>query len=104
MTSNLEAFVAKLNTIDFGPIAHQLIHHPKGPQWSKYRTQSAIQQYQKFLFLHYQHPDRDLSPNATVDQVWHCHILDPEKYISDCIYLFGYILHHYPYQVPQVQE
>ncbi|NJL09636.1 MAG: hypothetical protein HC908_03855, partial [Calothrix sp. SM1_7_51] len=36
-------------------------------------------------------------PNKAVDQFWHQHILDTEKYYQDCQEVFGYFMHHFPY-------
>jgi hypothetical protein len=99
-TSQIQAFVTKLNQVDFGPIAFQLLHHPQGPQWNSAQVQTAILEYKEFLFQHFLHPDRTLEPNKTVDEVWHRHILDTQKYFDDCMHLFGHLVHHYPYPTP----
>ncbi|NJN86389.1 MAG: hypothetical protein HC881_08865 [Leptolyngbyaceae cyanobacterium SL_7_1] len=38
-----------------------------------------------------------LVPPDDIDQVWHYHILDTQKYATDCQHLFGYFIHHFPY-------
>ncbi|MBD2018613.1 hypothetical protein H6F43_00245, partial [Leptolyngbya sp. FACHB-36] len=37
------------------------------------------------------------TPTWEIDQVWHCHILDTDKYAKDCDTLFGQFIHHFPY-------
>lgn len=32
-----------------------------------------------------------------VDEIWHHHILDTRQYFRDCLQIFGYYFHHYPY-------
>lgn len=32
-----------------------------------------------------------------IDDFWHLHILDTQKYAEDCQVIFGYFLHHFPY-------
>ena len=90
-------FLEKLNALDLGPIVWQLLHSSRSEGWSSERALVAIAAYKHFLFAHYLHPDRSLSPTNDVDRVWHCHILDTQKYIDDCQWLFGRIIHHYPY-------
>ncbi len=36
-------------------------------------------------------------PNRFIDEFWHAHILDTEKYAKDCQQVFEQYLHHYPY-------
>jgi hypothetical protein len=82
---NLEAIITKLT-------------HPKDVhRWSREKAEFAVSQYKKFLFLNALYPDQELVPTREVDDVWHVHILDTEKYRNDCQYLFGRFLDHYPY-------
>lgn len=94
---NLALFLYKLNTLDLGPIAHQLIYPNEGQGWTFDQTRSAIAAYKRFLLSHYLNPDRAIRPTKTIDRVWHAHILDTQKYLKDCDRLFGYVLHHFPY-------
>ena len=100
MVSELQAgkvFREKLNALDLEPIAWQLLYSSSSQGWSFERVLRAIADYKRFLLAHYLHPDRVLAPTDDVDCVWHCHILDTQKYIDDCQWLFGRIIHHYPY-------
>jgi hypothetical protein len=36
-------------------------------------------------------------PSKEIDIFWHTHILDTQKYMSDCENLFGKYIHHFPY-------
>lgn len=38
-----------------------------------------------------------MPPSEEVDEFWHNHILDTQKYHQDCDMIFGKYLHHYPY-------
>lgn len=53
--------------------------------------------YRQFLTLRQRYPERTLVPSGLIDLVWHYHILDTRKYITDCERLFGAYLHHDPY-------
>jgi hypothetical protein len=35
-------------------------------------------------------------PSQDVDEFWHTHILDTEKYAGDCGSYFGRFIHHHP--------
>jgi len=37
-------------------------------------------------------------PTETIDEFWHAHILDTEKYFADSNRIFGRYEHHYPYR------
>lgn len=38
-----------------------------------------------------------LVPNRPIDEFWHAHIMDTEKYQADCQTVFGQYFHHFPY-------
>lgn len=102
MTSQLlrdhkRAFLTRLGQVDFGPIAFKLMNPEEEGGLTLEQATYAIQQYRRFLFLHYCYPDHPLVPSKAIDQVWHIHILDTEKYRKDCEFLFGRFLDHYPY-------
>jgi hypothetical protein len=44
-------------------------------------------------FLHLLAAGHEVTPPALVDDFWHLHILDTEKYASDCDKLGGFIHH-----------
>jgi hypothetical protein len=92
-----EKFLEKLNRIDFGAIAFKLMNPDDKAGWTIEQTTAAIEEYRRFLLLSYLYPERTIVPSQTVDRVWHEHILDTQKYQADCLEVFGYFLHHYPY-------
>lgn len=60
----------------------------------------AIEQYGCFLCLMSLYPDRPLVPTPILDQVWHVHILDTQRYRRDCLALFGQFIDHQPLGTP----
>lgn len=92
-----QEFLEKFNRIDFGPIGFKLMHPDGQNGWTLEEATAAIEQYRCFLLLVYLYPDRMIVPSRAVDQVWHEHILDTQKYQEDCLEVFGHLLHHYPY-------
>ncbi|MBD2180312.1 glycine-rich domain-containing protein-like [Planktothrix sp. FACHB-1355] len=87
----------KLEELNLDQIAFSLRHPQKGYGWDHAQTVLAIARYKMFLFLNYKHPECQLVPTQEIDEVWHQHILDTQKYAQDCQTLFGYFLHHFPY-------
>jgi hypothetical protein len=90
-------FLQKAQQLDLSPIAYQLMQSPAGPRWTKPQTVKALAQYLAFLYLSDCYPHLQLVPSLTIDQVWHYHILDTQKYAEDCQLLLGHMIHHFPY-------
>ena len=67
-----------------------------GLGWSSQRLDIAERQYKCFLYLRLKYGR--LPPTETIDEFWHAHILDTEKYIADTALIFGRYEHHYPYR------
>ncbi|WP_139189255.1 glycine-rich domain-containing protein [Thalassobaculum litoreum] len=68
-----------------------------GLGWSDERADVAIRNYRIWLYLVKNYLNTDLPPSKDIDEVWHCHMLNTEKYIDDCNRIFGFYLHHDPY-------
>lgn len=90
-------FIQRLSQIDFNPIKFKLVDSHEGPGWSSKEADQVINQYRRFLVLNYLYWDEGIVPTQEVDFVWHTHILDTLKYQEDCKFLFGQMLHHFPY-------
>ena len=65
--------------------------------WSLEKLEIIEGQYRKFLYLWKKYPEKNIPPSNDVDVFWHNHILDTEKYQKDCLNVFGYYKHHFPY-------
>lgn len=87
----------RLPAIDWGPIAFQLTDRHSGLGWSSERAATALAGYLQFLRAIALFPQAPLVPSEDVDQVWHCHLLDTQKYAADCQFLFGRFINHNPY-------
>lgn len=72
--------------------------------WSKDRALDVETQYRAFLKLNQMYPGVEFAPNSEIDEIWHTHILDTQKYAQDCDRLFGAILHHIPSYGDQPEE
>jgi hypothetical protein len=91
-----EIFNAKLAAMDLEPIIF-LLTSSEGHQWTLKQARLAEKWYRRFHELIHRYPSRTLVPTKTIDEVWHFHILDTQKYFDDCMELHGHIVHHFPY-------
>ena len=92
-----ESLLAKVNAIDLEAITYKVTTCPEGPQWSLEKAFHAEKWYRRFLYLTLQNPETSVIPTSAIDEYWHYHILDSQKYMKDCEFLFGSYLHHFPY-------
>lgn len=83
-----------IEALDLGPIKFKLM---KESNWSVEKLDDVEKQYKGFLHVCKNYPQLDVMPTQNIDEFWHTHILDTEKYMEDCNNIFGHYLHHYPY-------
>ena len=87
----------KIYDLDLEPIVIKAMDEEEGLGWSFEKAQEVEQIYRRFLTLVREKLDFSIVPTKDVDQFWHFHILDTQKYMQDCEQYFGYYLHHFPY-------
>lgn len=90
-------FMEDIDGLDFSMIKTKLQDKVEGQGWSKSKCHEAEKEYKRFLALKRTYPEKEIVPHKAVDQFWHQHILDTEKYAGDCDQIFGRFLHDYPY-------
>ena len=83
--------------LDLGSIKFSLTQREDGPSWSLDKTEALEIWYRRFLYLSSIYNDKVIVPSKEIDIFWHTHILDTQKYMSDCDTLFGKYVHHFPY-------
>ncbi|MEM9770412.1 MAG: hypothetical protein AAF889_02215 [Cyanobacteria bacterium P01_D01_bin.73] len=102
----LQALIGRLGCLDFGPLVQKLwdCHcqsYDGEDGWSRSRLYRAVQSYAGFLLDAALQPDVPLPAiSGDMDEVWHCHILQTQKYTDDCKDFFGYYLHHEGFPQP----
>lgn len=69
----------------------------EGHGWTFDFACRVSQEYRRFLVLCLQCHQDPIVPSTLVDDFWHLHILDTQKYTEDCQHCFGSMLHHFPY-------
>lgn len=93
-SDKIKFFTTEIDCLDFSQIDQKLVGTC---MWSKEKVQYASSLYKKWLVLQKAYPNVSIAPNELIDEYWHMHILDTKKYMTDCMTVFGYYLHHYPY-------
>lgn len=84
-----------IESLDLIPIINRMV---KVNGWTEKQARTAASQYKNFLFLKKKYgSEYTLPPSEDIDEFWHNHILDTQKYHADCEAIFGRYLHHYPY-------
>ena len=86
-----------LTDLDLEPIIIKAMDVEEGHGWSLGFACRVADEYRKFLVLCFENPDEPVVPSSFVDDFWHLHILDTQKYMEDCRQYLGYMLHHFPY-------
>jgi hypothetical protein len=85
-----------IDALDFERIEAKLLHGHRDEVRVEEVRRAEIG-YRQFLKLAAKYPDMPVVPSEAVDEFWHMHILDTQRYGSDCEAIFGHMLHHDPY-------
>ena len=93
---DVAAMWGAIDGLDFERIKAKLLHRHRGAMTSQVVAQAEAG-YRQFLKLAAKYPEAPVVPNEAVDEFWHMHILDTQRYAADCERIFGYIVHHDPY-------
>lgn len=91
------SFAKPLEQMDLEPIMVKAMDPEEGYGWTLEFTLAVAEEYRRYLTLCVENPDLPVVPSNYVDDFWHLHILDTEKYLDDCETFLGYFLHHFPY-------
>lgn len=86
-----------IENLDLGPIKYKMINSDEGKPLSEEQVKNNEKEYKRFLYLIYCNPAKSIVPTKEIDEFWHYHIMDTEKYLNDCDMIFGKIIHHFPY-------
>lgn len=85
-----------IDELDFERIKAKLQHRHHGAL-SAEAVSRAETGYRQFLKLIAKYPAAPVVPSQAVDEFWHMHILDTQRYGTDCERIFGHMVHHDPY-------
>lgn len=92
----LDRLAQAVEQLDLDPIKFKMLHPEEGVGWMREKVDRVERVYRRFLFLVGTRSE-PIILTKDVDVMWHHHILDTAKYRTDCDYLFGYFLDHFPY-------
>src|SRR5215204_723781 len=94
--TSVTSAIAAVSQIELSPINEKL-RFDNPVFWKDDILAQAEIDYRRFLALNLMYPSTTLVVNKIIDDYWHQHILDTQKYAADCDTLFGFFLHHHPY-------
>ncbi len=99
VTSHNHEALHDIDSLDFKQIAHKAFLAGKKNAGATTADAIAvdISSYRNFLKLILLNPGKEIVPTEEVDEIWHLHILDTQRYRRDCERIFGQMLEHYPY-------
>ena len=92
-SDRLDSVQVRVATLDFSLVKQKLMVKQN---WEAELCDRVEGLYRQFLALHATYPETMLVPSPSLDEFWHRHILDTQKYAEDCEFVFGRFLHHAP--------
>ncbi|WP_242539756.1 glycine-rich domain-containing protein [Trinickia mobilis] len=93
---NVTAMWQAIDELDFDRMKQKMLHGERCT-WTAATLAHAEEGYRRFLKLAAKYPRMPVVPSEAVDDFWHAHILDTQRYAADCGRIFGGLLHHDPY-------
>lgn len=93
---DIAALWQAIDELDFDRMKQKMLHG-KRSTWTLDTLAHAEEGYRRFLKLAAKYPQMPVVPSEAVDDFWHAHILDTQRYAADCARIFGGVLHHDPY-------
>ena len=87
----------EIKSLDLTTVKEKL-RSKKGRLWKwRNRLDMLEAEYKQFLYLIYKNPGKTIVPwSQDMDDLWHEHILDTNRYAQDCQTIFGRFIHHDP--------
>ena len=82
---------SRVASMDLSPVVLQLVNYQG---WTEDRARAAEHRYRRFFYLKATMPEGKASPTPEVDEFWHQHIINTERYGPDCQRVAGRFFHH----------
>ncbi len=86
-----------INSIDLSMVKQKLMDENEGYGWDQGYSDHVEMRYRRYLIMLYMAPHSSIVPTKDIDIFWHQHILDTRAYANDCLRVFGFFVHHFPY-------
>ena len=96
-TLKLAGICPSIEKLDFARIKHKLMVSEDGEKGTFEQCELAEREYKRYLSMIKLRPKTSFVPTKLMDKFWHQHILDTAAYHKDCMSVFGFFLHHFPY-------
>lgn len=102
--SDAEILKRKIDSLDLEIIKSKFLTR-KSWWWCLWNNVDDIEkEYRRFLLLVGTSAHSVVPWNEELDNFWHEHILDTKKYETDCMELFGKMVHHNPHLTKGTEE
>lgn len=97
-TEKVQDALSEVKKLDFSELKAKMMGPTEvfGENWDLPRYQFALRWYQRMLALVVVYGPPIAPVIKDIDELWHNHILNTEKYHEDCETLFGFYFHHVP--------
>lgn len=92
---------ATIDSLDFG---QEIERMETRSGLEKATAELAVSLYRKFLILRMKYGSGRLTPSKLIDEAWHEHMADTQKYMDDCQKLGVPFIHHDPKIVGEEME
>jgi hypothetical protein len=96
-TLKSSGLIPVIDNLNFDRIKHKLMVSDDAEKWTIELCDLAEREYKRYLMLIKMNPKCEIVPTKLMDKFWHQHILDTVAYHKDCMAVFGYFVHHFPY-------
>lgn len=95
----LHEVMAAIEALDLESVKQRIMDPELGEGWTREYAESIEAAYKRYLLMQVKYPDdaEDILLSKDVDEFWHTHILQTQKYFADCQAMFGNYLHHNPH-------
>jgi hypothetical protein len=104
-TLTLKQAIEYIEELDFSNIIDRMTDANYSlPRWTYDEAKICERLYKNFLILMRKYPRKILVPTREVDEFWHNHILDTQRYTNDCQRIFGHYGHHTPGDVAPLKK
>jgi hypothetical protein len=95
----VQEVIEAISALNLESVKLRLMDEELSEGWSRDYADSIEVAYKHYLTMLVKHQDdaQDIMLSKDVDEFWHTHILQTEKYTKDCMTVFGAYLHHNPH-------
>jgi hypothetical protein len=97
LTPDQRRAARRVDALDLSPVAFRLRHpYPGLTVMSRPEARRAVEAYRRWLKPCAWYPGEPVVPSLAIDDAWHAHMSDTDRYQRDCLAAFGRFAHCRP--------